>query len=382
MVLLPEADIQMPGSADLTADLEMWRRHGVLRLKNLRLPALGRAALAAGLATTSIEASQPAVLIELVRCGLATIAGSLSGRCALVLLGLDPNTFDLAPHLLREDAAEIYGVSLERFRRQPQLQVLTAVADTILELCVAHRARVNRLAMERRHPADSRLAIHWLERFEIYFAIWSPLYGMAADITAYRETLLDREHPWDRAAGTGGHDDAGYSQEAQAAGYSDFGLFHLASALAAEQKFVTRFGGLWLLSSAQAEVEARNALYLVRQRGPMNERDHSWLRELIEQTHGEVHSFLGRLRADRIGQATIVEWNDWLSACSCNWQGDEYDASVEYHPTARYVPGIRPDCTVHQVVESCSAFCGLIEHEWLKVADFYKTPPNLQQTTL
>jgi hypothetical protein len=43
---------------------------------------------------------------------------------------------------------------------------------------------------------------------------------------------------------------------------------------------------------------------------------------------------------------------------------------VEYHPTARYVAGILPDCPVHAVIEASSQYCVVVEHEWLKVADW------------
>ena len=93
-------------------------------------------------------------------------------------------------------------------------------------------------------------------------------------------------------ASADGDDDAGYSQEERASGDANFALFHLAAALAAEQQFVARLGGLWLLSSAQAEAAARDALQLVRQTGPMNELDHSWLRGLVSSTNGKIHEFL------------------------------------------------------------------------------------------
>lgn len=168
--------------------------------------------------------------------------------------------FDLAPNLLREDAAEIYGVSVERFRRDPQSQILATTADKILERCYVHRARLARVAMERRHPADSRLAIKWLERFEAYFTLWTPIYALGADLTAYRTTLLDPDRPYDSEPETEGSDDPGYSQEQQAAGYGTFAVYRLACVLAAQQFFVTRYGGLWLLSSLEAEVDARDAL--------------------------------------------------------------------------------------------------------------------------
>ena len=317
---MPPPRTDPPTEKALVNDLETWRREGVLRLRHLRVPALSQAALAAALADNAEAAAEPAVLQDLVRSALATIAGSVSGRCATVLLGLDPNTFDLAPHLLREDAAEIYGVGVERFRREPQTNVLTIVARQILEICYTHRARLERLAMERRHPADSRLAIKWLERFEAYFTLWTPIYGLGADLTAYRSTLLDPMRPYDRVPCTEGPEDPGYSQEKQARGYGTFALFHLATIALAKQRWVTRFGGLWLLSSPAAEVEVRDALDGLREKVPMNERDESWLATNLDRANGQLHPFLVFLGEDPIGEATHEEWQGWLTSCSCRWQ--------------------------------------------------------------
>ncbi|MGH8995301.1 MAG: hypothetical protein ACRDYB_04610 [Acidimicrobiales bacterium] len=257
---MPSPRTEPPSEKVLVEDLETWRGVGVLNLRRLRLPALTQAALAAGLADEVEGAAEPAVLQELVRSGLGRIAGSASGRCATVLLGLDPDTFDLAPHLLREEAADIYGVSVERFRRDPQTKVLTIVANEILGLCHAHRARHERLAMERRHPADSRLAVKWLERFEAYFTMWTPAYGLGADLTAYRSTLLDPNRPYDRQRSTEDDHDPGYSQERQARGYGTYALFQLASLASAKHRWVAGFGRmsrlLWVFGDGPTAVQA------------------------------------------------------------------------------------------------------------------------------
>lgn len=376
---LPPVDVEPPPHGDLVHDLGTWRERGVLRLRQLELPALRQAALACGEAASASEAAEPAVMTELVRASLVSIAGSVTGRCALVLLGLDPETFDLAPHLLREDAAEIYGVSVERFRRDPQTQVLATVADKLLERCYAHRARLARLAMEQRHPADSRLAVKWLERFEAYFSLWTPIYALGADLTAYRATLLDADRPYDRERGRDGPDDPGYSQELQAAGYGSFALYRLASVLAAEQQFVARYGGLWLLSTPAAEVDARDALGDVTDELPTNERDHSVLRSMLHEAQGEMHSFLSHVQADSIGSEIHAEWQEWLGTCRCSWEESAHDATVEYFPTARYSGGIGATCQVHRTVEACNRYCTVIEGEWLKVADWYQVGSRASQ---
>lgn len=372
-VPLPPVDVDPPTHADLVRDLARWRERGVLRLRSLELPFIRQAALAAGDAATPVETAEPAVLTELLRASLAPIAGSVTGRCALVLLGLDPATFDLAPNLLREDASEIYGVGIERFRRDPQAQILGTTADKILERCYTHRARLTRLAMEQRHPADSRLAVKWLERFESYFKLWSPIYALGADLTAYRSTLLDPERPYDRDLETDGPEDPGYSQEEQAAGYGTFALYRLACVLAAEEQFTARYGGLWLLSTPNAEADARDALADAKRHLPTNERDHSLLRALLDSAGGEMHPFLEQLQQESIGAVTHDEWQIWRATCACVWDETKCDPTVEYFPTARYHGGISPACAVHQTIEACNRYCTVLEQEWLRIADWYQS---------
>lgn len=363
---LPPPQTELPQVLDVVADLELWRKCGVTQLSGLNFPALSQAAIAAGLATTTLQSSQPAVLRDLVRRAISAIGGSVTARSSLVLLGLDPNTFDLAPHLLREDAAEIYGLSLERFRREPQRRILNIVADLIIEQCLTHQALQSRLLMEQRHPADTRLAVHWLERFEAYFDIWTPTYALGADITAYRATLI--ESPISTPVPPPRIE---VDPKAQAHGYASFALHHFARVLAAERHFTARFGGLWLLSTPIAEAQVRDSLHSVLSIGVMNERDLSWIRMTLDAAHGEMHAFLESIGTTPLGRETWEEWEEWLSSCNCTWIPDRHDSTIEYFPTPRYQRHIMPDCSVHQLVEACNSYCTTIEDEWRKIADWY-----------
>jgi hypothetical protein len=222
--------------------------------------------------------------------------------------------------------------------------------------------------MEQRHPADSRLAIHWLERFEAYFMVWTPVYAFGADLTAYRQTLIDPSSEWEQTTCDGS---TIYTKEVQADGYGAFALFNLACALGAERHFIARYGGLWLLSSPEAEAQTRDALHAITLATSMNERDRSWLRTVMQDADGELHGFLSTVRQDPIGRATWEEWKEWLDGCTCFWQPLAHDPAVEYFPTGRYHGGITPTCSLHQAIEACNNFCTLIEGEWMKVADWY-----------
>ena len=140
---------------------------------------------------------------------------------------------------------------------------------------------------------------------------------------------------------------------------------------------MTRFGGLWLLSSPAAEIEVRDALDVLREKVPMNERDESWLATSLDHVQGQLQPFLVYLAADSIGQGTHEEWHEWLAGCQCRWQPADEQPAIQYFPTARYHPGIEPDCLVHGAIEGCNRFCTLIEDEWIKVADWYQNSTDL-----
>jgi len=59
---------------------------------------------------------------------------------------------------------------------------------------------LERVNLERRHSADSRLAIQWLDRFEAYYRMWTRISrlgnDLAAAISTRREPDLGRA-PWD-----------------------------------------------------------------------------------------------------------------------------------------------------------------------------------------
>jgi hypothetical protein len=179
---------------------------------------------------------------------------------------------------------------------------------------------------------------------------------------------------YDREPGTNGPDDPGYTQDREARHYGTYALFQLAVTNLARRRWMTKFGGLWLLSSPQAEVEARDALDAIRANVPMDERDDSWLATVLEEANGELHPFLNRLADDPIGMATQDDWQEWLTSCDCRWDPAEEQPAAEYFPTGRYHQGVGPDCLVHRVVGGCNRYCTIIEDEWQKVADWYTSP--------
>ncbi|MDZ7733888.1 MAG: hypothetical protein U5R31_13230 [Acidimicrobiia bacterium] len=344
------------------------RERGIVKLRSLDLPALRQAAYATGTTEPNDQVAAPQIEAVLRRA-LDDLGGGRLGACAALLFGLEPGTRSDRPSDLRREAAERWGVSAERFRRDPQELICGQLAESILNLAQRHQERLAHLDLEQRLPTASRLAVAWLERFEAYYRIWTPISGLGGDLTAYRSTLLDTDRPYDREPGTEGRDDPGYSQELQAAGYVSYALWHYTRFLVDLQRFISRYGGMWLLSDARAEEALENAVYRITWHNPNNEQDDSYLRLLWEQAQGELHGFRMLLRDDRIGAATEVEWQEWAGGCSCTWSvGDEVNR--EHFPTFRHHGGIDAACQVHAVITACNDYCTLVDDDWHRVADW------------
>lgn len=374
--VMGDRGVEPPDYEQLVTELKTVRERGIVHLRDLDLPALGQACRATGHAEPDAPLNAP--MIEgLLRAAVEANIPNRVGNAAALLFGLEPGTRGDSPAQLRLLAAEDWGVSAERFRREPQALILSQIADTILGFAHAHHQRLSHLNLERRLPPTSRLALSWLERFEAYYRIWTPVAALAGDLTAYRSTLLDPDRPYDLDP----DDDPaqhGYSQETQAAGYLTFALWHYTAFLVCLHQFSVRHGGLWLLSDERAEQDAANAIYRIGWHTPNNERDDSYLRDLHDLAGGEMHPFLNLLQAEPIGRTTHDEWLDWAATCRCSWNPAD-SATSEHYPTHRHHPGIDRNCQLHAVVTACGDYCALIDDDWHRIADWYHLPTQRLQ---
>ncbi|MFC4588597.1 hypothetical protein [Sphaerisporangium corydalis] len=122
-----------PRHAELVAELRLVRERGLLRVGQAPLPALTAATLAVGLpAGEGLLPSSITTLLERVLAGLGE--GTLADATAYTL-GIAPGTRDWPAQDRRRRAAEVYGVSVERFRKQHERVLLNHVAEKVLQLC-------------------------------------------------------------------------------------------------------------------------------------------------------------------------------------------------------------------------------------------------------
>ena len=345
---------QAPSYDDLVADLKVLREKGLIRLRTLRLPALQRAARACG-ESEQHEHDPPAIESMLLRA-VGQLGGEMEEACAY-LFGLVPGSRGWKPKDLRERAASLYNMQPETFRKEPEQLHIGQLAEQILKLCHEQRLRLERVKLARRHPADSRLAVQWLDRFEAYYRIWPPIQRLGSDLLAAITTR--REHdlghpPWDPERTTAaGRDWKG--NEDQATGYVRGALYAYAWYQLELQRFIVRHGGLWIFSDPDTEQEIADSIYKISWYPPFNVEDESWLRRLLSQAQFEEElSFVELLRAVPDRPSVHQEWQEFAASCQC--QDDE-------HP--------REDCRVHALIRACERYCQLVDGEWYKIADWY-----------
>jgi hypothetical protein len=347
-------ELQAPSYDKLVADLKLLREKGLIRLRGLNLPALQQAARACR--ESEQEQLDPPAIENMLLRAIEQLGGEMQEACGY-LFGLEPGTRGWRPKDLRERAASLYNVQPETFRKEPEQLHVGQVAEQILKLCHEQRLRLERVNLERRHPADSRLAVQWLDRFEAYYRIWTPIQRLGSDLQAAIDTRREPDlgyPPWDPDGTTMASTDW-KGNEDQATGYVRGALYAFAWYQLELQRFIVRHGGLWIFSDPDIEQEVADATYKISWYTTFNMEDESWLRRLLAQSQFEEElSFVELLRAMPIGPGIHQEWQQFAASCHC--QDDQ-------HP--------RDDCRVHPLVKACERYCQLIDEEWYKIADWY-----------
>jgi hypothetical protein len=121
----------LPDYASLLPDLKEVRRAGLVRLHGRSLPALESAARA----VTLTAARTPGAAVEaLLRLAVARLDAGTLRTAAEYTLGLAHGTRDWPASSRRARAASVYGVSVERFRKDHEVMVLGQIAEHIVRL--------------------------------------------------------------------------------------------------------------------------------------------------------------------------------------------------------------------------------------------------------
>ena len=382
MAKTPSRTAQPPTYDSLYIDITRVRERGLAKLRVLDIPALKQAARALDRVDERREVGPP-VIEQLLRDGLAELDGQIADIVSVVF-GLEPGYRNQTPAQNRRDMADRLGYNFDYFRLNKEKPAREQLTEVILRLIEEHHTRLAFLEMSRRVPVQTRLAVKWVERFEAYYRLWTPISGIGNELTAYRSTLLEEDRPYDETPEPDDPDDDPHTQDRQAMGYATSAWQFYASFLLKLRDFERCYGGHWFFSDGDTEQAVADAVYRIVHASPYNTRDDSSLRlaqlvaeennvrlrDLAERTDSEQHAFLIGATGESLVMAAHWEWQDWVDDCNCTWQlGKALDWS--FFATSREYPSIQATCGMHKMISACNDYMRLVDDEWARIADWY-----------
>lgn len=327
-----------PSPADLAAELGGLLRAGVTTEGLRQCPAVLGLALTKAKSASDEDADLAVAAHTLVSEAAKRVDGGSHGG-ASTLLGLAPGTRGSLLKDRRRQAAGALHVSAEHFRKGREESLIEAVADELYAADSAFRLRHRHRTEAERSPEQSGLGINWLEQHRSYRRIWTPVSGMRSDLVVLRQYLAEEEE----------------DQPAIADRLVNIS-WHWARFCLALERFVKEQGGLWLLADADSEIAAAEAIYQLGLLAPLGETDNSWLRTLLaEAPHEELDGFGDLLiEAEERRRELMGLWLQWASC-------PESDDS-------------KCDCDLHAWFKTADDFIRLIDEDWYRVADWYRSP--------
>lgn len=143
------ADPVEPAVDELVADLRVLRERGLVRLRHtdltvLRLVAaqLSGSSWALGSSTAGSEPTGQLTVEAVLRAAVESLGGGELASAAMATFGLDRGARDRSAADRRRRAAQVYGVSVERFRKHHERIVMEQIAEEMLMLLTQSRAPV------------------------------------------------------------------------------------------------------------------------------------------------------------------------------------------------------------------------------------------------
>jgi hypothetical protein len=338
---------------DVMIDLATLRDRGSGYIRDLALPTLSRGAVLMDLADGDAE-ERPAAISSLLRDAADRLGGGVWQEAAEYSLGLVRGTQRWSKSARRAAAANLFDRKPDTYRKSQELEVLRQMADAILELCHEARLRRSRIDMEnRRHPADSRLAVQWVERFEAYNKLWTPAYALSANLEAALQVYLDEpapHPPWDP------NSDSPYVPAELAQHYARAALYNLVEFQLEVKRFRSKHGGLWLMSDAETETKVSDAVYRIEWHNNLTSEDESWLRRhLADSRHEEFEQFWKLILTFVDGVRIHDKWQNLVR--------DSVGLTTDKE---------KQHSQVWLTIQACKDYMEWVDADWLKIADWYR----------
>ncbi len=332
------SDPPVASPAELAAELSGLLRPGVTTEGLRDCSAILGLALTQAKSASEQNVDRAVAAHTLITEAAKRVDGGAYGSAA-TLLGLAPGTRGSLLKERRRQGAGLLHVSPEHFRKEREGSFLEAVANELYAADSAYRLRHWHRMEPERTPEQSGLDIDWLEQHRSYRRIWTPLSGMRNDLHVLRSYLAAEEE----------------DQPAIADRLCNI-TWHWARFLAALGRFVQEQGGLWLLADADSEIAAADAIYQLQFYVPLGQTDSSWLRTLLaDSPHEELDGFGDRLvEAGERRRELMAAWVEWAGC--------------------RELDDSECECALHAWLRAAEQFIRLIDEDWYRVADYYRTP--------
>lgn len=157
LIVMPSPQPYPLDHGTVLAEVRKVRRAGVVRLRELAVPVLADVAreLPRG------DGELPGGPVERVlRLAVSRMGGGTLQTAAEYSLGLAQGTRDWPSADRRRRAAQVYGVSVERFRKHHEFMVLGQVAEQIVQVAEERAGREHVLAAQRPVPRAALPAAH------------------------------------------------------------------------------------------------------------------------------------------------------------------------------------------------------------------------------
>lgn len=199
-------------------------------------------------------------------------------------------------------------------------------------------AEARRLAQrERRPPLESAMRVEWLNRFERYYKMWTPIFGIRHNLElaleSRREGSLDDTEIYIRLA------------------FCNHAYF-----LTELDSFVLQQGGLWILPDTRTEDAIADSTWFLREPMPLTKIDESILRMAFASSE-ELAMFLHATYVNHELRPIMAKWRKWVHSCEC---------ARSSRP--------RRKCGLHASISWLAFYMDALEAQWDFLADWFDLP--------
>lgn len=268
------------------------------------------------------------------------------GAAVLTLLGLATGYHSAPLHRRRDGAAGLLGYEVgTAFKTRPGVRshaqnAFYAVADKLFEQDIQNRTQAAPVLLTEQRQQISAVTMELLRRYEAYYAMYTPLTALRADLLA--------------ALGLHGEGDDELNR------FDDFvvsSLHAYAEFLIAKRNFMEHYHGIWIFAQADIEKAVADAIKFIEHFSGLRYREESVLR-LERSPHRELHHFALQLDETPEGRQALRRWRERIMECTCDLEQ------------------LTGECRMHRLIRACEYYIVVLDTDWYRMIPWHHGPPQ------